>query len=343
MMQNIPVTCRQFYRKTLAVLPFCILFLGNMSYAAPFKLEFPVGCIHGQTCWILNYMDADVEQGAAADFTCGPRTEDGAEGIDIAVRDLATAGNGVAVLAAADGTVRDITDGITDLMPSSDNLPQMLDTPCGNMVVIDHGKGWETRYCHLRENSLQVAPGQRVQAGQILGAVGLSGLTTWPKLNFTVSRWDTLYDPYTGRTPLEGCGLSTAKTLWKYPEDVPYRAFAIYNLGFDITAPQENSVDMGKTPVSVLPSDAPSLSFWATVFDARAGDIVDMAVTDPRGNDIMKINATLQDDQKKRLLSMTKPREGLWPRGMYNGTIRVTRGTGPEKQTSEWAARVIVN
>lgn len=343
MMQNFPVNCRQLYRKLLCAAPLGILLFCNMSYAASFKLEFPAACIHGQSCWILNYMDVDPANGAAADFTCGPRTENGMEGIDIAVRDLATAGNGVAVLAAADGTVRDVTEGVVDLMPGKDNLERMASVPCGNMVIIDHGKGWETRYCHLRERSIQVVPGQRVQAGQILGAVGLSGLTTWPKLNFTVARWGTLYDPYTGRTPLEGCGLSTKNTLWKYPEDVPYRAFAIYNLGFDIAPPQESRVDQGKPAVLSLPSDAPSLSFWATVFDARAGDIVDMIVTDPRGNDIMKINAVLPDSQKKRLLSMTKPREGLWPRGIYNGTIRITRGSGKEKQVSEWAARVAVN
>lgn len=342
MMQNIPQTCRQpFYLAAVLALLACLPF-GNMSYGAGLKFEFPLACIHGQNCWILNYMDVDPAMGKATDFTCGPRTADGQDGVDIAVRDLATASGGVAVLAAADGTVSAAIDGMTDSYVDPKHIEDMLPMACGNMVVIDHISGWQTRYCHLRYGSVQVRPGQRVQAGQILGAVGLSGLTSWPKLKFAVARWDTPYDPYTGRTPLEGCGLSSKGTLWKYPQDVPYRAFAIYNLGFGVTPPQEKSLDNGLPVTSVLPSDSPSLTFWATLFDALKGDIVEMRVTDPRNIEIMNVHATLPKDQKKRLLSVRKPREGIWRSGVYTGTITITRGIGKDKQESEWSTKVVV-
>ncbi len=342
MMQNIPQTCRQpFYLAVLLALLSCLPF-GNMSYGAGLKLEFPLACIHGQNCWILNYMDVDPADGKAADFTCGPRTTDGHDGIDIAVRDLATASGGVAVLAAADGTVSAVDDGMTDSFVDPNRVDEMQTMACGNMIVIDHARGWQSRYCHLRNASMQVRVGQRVQAGQILGAVGLSGLTNWPKLNFALARWGTPYDPYTGRTPLEGCGLSTKGTLWKYPQDVPYRAFAIYNLGFGVVPPKEKNLDSGQPVITALPSDSPSLSFWATLFDALKGDIVEMRVVDPRGSEIMNVRAVLPEDQKKRLLSVTKPREGVWRAGIYTGTITITRGIGKNKQESEWSTKVVV-
>jgi murein DD-endopeptidase len=32
-------------------------------------------------------------------------------------------------------------------------------------VVIDHGGGWETQYCHLREGSVLVRPDETLDAG----------------------------------------------------------------------------------------------------------------------------------------------------------------------------------
>lgn len=341
MMQNIPHSCRQAFSVLIAFSALLALPLGNMSFANDVRFEFPLACIHGQTCWILNYMDTDTADGRAADFTCGPRTEDGHDGIDIAVRDLATAGGGVAVLAAADGTVTAAVGGIVDQLVTQETIGQASSFACGNMVVVEHDGGWQSRYCHLRQNSLQVQPGQRVVAGTILGAVGLSGLTTWPKLNFAIARDGTPYDPYTGRTALEGCGLST-NSLWKNPRELPYRAFAIYNLGFSPVPPTEALADQGINVIDSLPGDIPSLSFWASIFDARAGDVVDMVVTDPRGHEVMKINATLRDDRKKRLLSVMKEREGVWRSGIYTGSVRITRGTGENKQVSEWAAQIAI-
>lgn len=311
------------------------------AYAADFKLEFPLACIHGQNCWILNYMDANHQRGEAQDFTCGPRTTDGRDGIDIAVRDLAAANSGVAVLAAADGTVTDVMDGMDDRLYSQSEAEQLLHFTCGNTVVIDHGKGWQTRYCHLRSGSTQVRPGDVVQAGHILGAVGMSGLASWPMLNFAVARHGTARDPYTNRTALEGCGLS-GQSLWKYPEDVPYRAFAIYNLGFSALPPQEDILDRSLAPVQTMPDNAEYLTFWASVFDANKGDLVEMVVNDPRGVEIMNVRATLPDDRKKRLMTLSKPREAIWRNGAYTGTITITRGIGSAQQVSQWSAQILI-
>ncbi len=53
----------------------------------------------------------------------------------------------------------------------------------GNHVVIDHGGGVYSAYAHLRRGSLEVAVGDRVEAGQQLGEVGNSGNSSEPHLH----------------------------------------------------------------------------------------------------------------------------------------------------------------
>jgi murein DD-endopeptidase MepM/ murein hydrolase activator NlpD len=67
--------------------------------------------------------------------------------------------------------------------------------PCGIHVVIRHGGGIETLYCHLSKAA--VADGQRVGAGQVIGSIGASGLTTGPHLHFEVHSDGRPVDPAT--------------------------------------------------------------------------------------------------------------------------------------------------
>ncbi len=54
----------------------------------------------------------------------------------------------------------------------------------GNVVEIDHGNGYMTRYAHNRENVASV--GERVHAGQIIARVGMTGRSTGPHCHFEV-------------------------------------------------------------------------------------------------------------------------------------------------------------
>lgn len=64
----------------------------------------------------------------------------------------------------------------------------------GNMVVIDHGGGLLSGYAHLSE--IGVATGDVIQAGDVIGQVGSTGLSTGAHLHWEMAIHGTRVDPW---------------------------------------------------------------------------------------------------------------------------------------------------
>ncbi|MEQ1951981.1 M23 family metallopeptidase [Mesorhizobium sp. CN2-181] len=75
---------------------------------------------------------------------------------------------GTPVFAAFDGTIAYYGDG----------------KDYGNVVRITHSGGRETRYAHLSRFAANLAQGMAVKAGEVIGYVGTTGLSTGPHLHF---------------------------------------------------------------------------------------------------------------------------------------------------------------
>lgn len=106
---------------------------------------------------------------------------------------------GHAVIAPADGIVEyaDLQNGY------------------GRLVQVRHANGIATRYGHL--SGFAVAPGQRVQRGDVIGYVGLSGRSTGPHLHYEVRIYNTPVNPYKylrlnlAQSQLHGFGTGSGK------------------------------------------------------------------------------------------------------------------------------------
>jgi murein DD-endopeptidase MepM/ murein hydrolase activator NlpD len=63
----------------------------------------------------------------------------------------------------------------------------------GNMVIVNHGYGYKTRYAHMSRFGVDV--GQTVKRGQVVGYVGSTGKSTGPHLHYEVLYRDSFVNP----------------------------------------------------------------------------------------------------------------------------------------------------
>jgi murein DD-endopeptidase MepM/ murein hydrolase activator NlpD len=71
----------------------------------------------------------------------------------------------------------------------------------GNLIKIDHGNGYETRYAHLSRFAPSVRRGTRVKQGQVIGYTGATGLATAPHLHYEIRHHGRAADARTVRLP----------------------------------------------------------------------------------------------------------------------------------------------
>lgn len=313
-------------------LPFLLLALVPFSALAADRPSFalPLACTYGEDCWVINYPDVGPENdGIGIDTQCLGRTYEGHKGVDFAIPDHASMKRGVEVFAAADGVVLRARGDEEDKLRTNEELEDIKKSQkeCGNGVLIDHGDGWQTMYCHMKRGSLTVNAGGKVKKGQKIGLVGLTGLTHLPHLHFGVTHNDVVMDPFTGKAATQSCDAEPAAPLWQNPQILPYDPLRIVGLGFTLRTPELSDLDKNATPRTALRKDAPALIFHGIILGARKDDRITLAITDPI-EDIFAREVITQEKTRARqmyFIGRKVPVEKPLLPGIYTGTVIVER------------------
>ncbi|MBT8154289.1 M23 family metallopeptidase [Epibacterium ulvae] len=300
----------------------CAASLASPLGASDFSLAWPVDCTLGQDCHIQQYVDHDPGPGSQ-DFLCQGLSYDGHKGTDIALPTHAEMHAGMTVLAAAAGTVTGVRNTMADVLYSSETADAIKGRECGNGVVIKHADGWETQYCHLKQDSVLVKSGQTVTPGTPLGEIGLSGQTQFPHLHLSVRHNNQVVDPFTSASPDPSTCRAASDTLWGF--DVAYEPGGLLATGFSDTVPDYSAVKAGTAAQTALPAAAQALVFWGYAYGGRTGDKLHLSISGPDGpfvthtEELPKAQAQFYRAAGRRL------RTAGWPKGTYTGTARLLR------------------
>ncbi|MEO9633216.1 MAG: M23 family metallopeptidase [Sulfitobacter sp.] len=292
-----------------------ILSSASPALAGDVQLAFPLDCTLGQDCHIQQYMDQD-PSAAAHDYRCSRLTYDGHKGTDFALPDRAAMAAGVTVRAAAAGVVKGLRDGMADGAP----LSKVQGRECGNGVVIDLGRGWETQYCHLKRGSLRVTDGQEVAVGDALGLVGQSGKAAFPHLHLSLRHNGNPVDPFAP----EGNGCEEpAESLWQ--DTPPYRPGGLIALGFADRIPSYDEIKAGDANHDTLPKDAPALVIYGYSYGTQKNDVLRLSLAGPSGT-VIERDVVLEKPQAQSFRAIGKrAAAGTWPAGRYRGTVTLLR------------------
>ncbi|MBB3993240.1 hypothetical protein GGR95_000868 [Sulfitobacter undariae] len=298
-----------------------ILFsLAVPATAGELSLTSPIDCDLNGPCYIQQYVDQDASD-KVSDFTCSGLSYDGHKGTDFALASSDMIAQGVDVLASAAGVVSGVRDGIEDVRFTSKNSQATEGRECGNGVIIRHDGGWETQYCHMRQNSVSVERGQQIQAGDVLGQVGMSGRAAFPHVHLSVRRDGNVVDPFDPDGTIT-CGEVDQNTLWS--DLPPYRAGGIISIGTGAEVPEFSSVRDNSVPLPNAQSEA--LVFYAFLFGTQKGDVVQLSLSGPDGGVLVERDTLMKRRQAQSFRAIGKKlRAERWPAGAYEGNAALIR------------------
>ena len=288
--------------------------------ASAIELGMPLDCEIGKTCMIQNYVDAEPGIGAK-DFECGPLAYDNHQGTDFRLRNRAEIDKGYSALATAPGVV---VSTINDQPDHRFSGAQDDPFGCGNAVMIDHGAGWVSQYCHLAQGSVRVSRGQSVATGDPLGEVGSSGGTDFPHLHYAIRRFAAVVNPFTGVSPT-GCDAASAQPLWSASTGLTYTPTALFGFGVTKVFPSLEIVKQDHAILTAPEGATAPVYIWLHLLGVRAGDSARLMAFDPDGRPFASELFEITEDETVYLANIgVEPSDmGLtyWPPGEYRARI----------------------
>lgn len=315
----------RFVLGTFAVLAAAMAAIVATAEPLPPRLSFPLECEIGKTCYIQKYVDHDASEGYQ-DYRCGVLSGDKHDGTDIRLVDVAAMNRGAAVLAAAAGTVHRTRDGMPDVSVALVTKDAVTDRGLGNSVIINHGGKWLTIYGHLRQGSVTVKPGDSVQAGQILGQVGMSGLSEFPHVHFAVRHNNVPIDPFVGSETRQGCDTTGSAPLWQ-PEvlnQLSYIPSFIMHSGFATRPMARAALQYGLYHQNSLTRQHGNLLFGVYVAGLYDGDQYAFTLQGPDGALLAEKAGQLSRRRGVQFFTIRHGRGTPLPRGLYRAKFTLT-------------------
>lgn len=284
---------------------------------------------------ISNYVDLNPAVGSGSfnqygstnqDYTCGNRSYDQSggynhTGIDFSLYPFAwykMANNQVEVIAAAEGTIVQKTDGYDD-QSCGENTG-----PIANTIVIQHADGSKAYYLHLKKNSFtSKTVGQTVAQGEFLGIVGSSGFSTGPHLHFeVVNSSNNVVEPFFVNG---GCNSTTSDSWWQ--SQVPYSDKKLISISIHRQHPIEGVCPPANNNPNflndVLLGETPKLYAWGKF--SQTNDPITYTLLRPNGTVYSTTNSVINGNYNTWVWYSNAPK------------IKANEPTG------EWTYRVVYN
>ncbi len=302
-----------------------IIVLFSIATFASFSPKFglPIDCNLGKNCYIMHYVDLDPTP-KAIDFGCGRQTYDTHNGTDFGIPNLEVMKQGISVTAIADGVVLRVRDGVADhLVGNEDDKKATEGQECGNGVVIKHENGWESQYCHLKQNSIVVKNGMKVEKGATLGMVGLSGLSSFPHVHLSLRQGGKIVDPFVGVTDKTGCEVAK-KPLWE--KQIAYIPTGLIEAGFASEIPTQQKLWEGKFYNSQINSTSPQLIFWIHAFGVLENDRESFQLINPNNQVIINQEKPIKKSSRTWMTYVGKNNKSTLEKGLWIGKYQLKRG-----------------
>jgi len=313
-----------FYAVTAASIGLSQALGAAPALGEPFRLSFPAQCKLGVECHIQNYVDIDPGAGTK-DFRCGNATYNGHKGTDVRLLSTRHAQANVAVLAAAPGVITATRDGMVDRLIGR-GVAAPTGRECGNGVVIDHGDGWVTQYCHLLKGSIGVRRGQRIARGARLGSIGFSGKAQFAHLHLSVRQNGKPIDPFLGVAIGASCQRKPGAGLWMPGAVDAAGDSVLIDAGFADRAIGTQLAETGQVQRLKVSAASPALVFYARYINLHVGDRVRMSLRGPAGFRADADTAPLVR-AKAQFIAYTgkKLKARRWPSGRYQAQVSLVR------------------
>ncbi|MCB1491558.1 MAG: M23 family metallopeptidase, partial [Rhodobiaceae bacterium] len=177
--------------------------------------------------------------------------------------------------------------------------------------------------------SVEVRPGETVEAGAVLGMIGNSGFAAFPHAHLSVRKDGVPIDPFTGHAAAGGsCGTGTGESLWTA------EAAAVLH------GPKTEAIRVGFASAPVTPdslvathkwpkppaADWPAIVVYAYAINLKPGDVQTISFTTPDGRTAENTLKPLERAKATQVpfAGRRRPDTG-WQSGTYGGRYTVVR------------------